>query len=672
MSFKLKILIILILSVYGLDVNAQYSDNNNDSISSVRDTSELNAAVTRIISDLDSTNTIDLDKVNDLLSASLLLKDTTTFFDFSNHICYNYFLINEIQEEGIDFLNHNHSRLEDRDYEYGENYNSYGIFHEILNFHSEAIDYYFKTLRWYEKYNPEHLHVPFANIAWLYYENKEYESALKYMQHSLNSSLEVKEDERRLYTCAWDYADIGLIYHKLGKNEEAEIHLKKSLETIQKFNSHYDREDPVYFRVLERVLYFYTETSNYTDCERLIKAAEKICDEFKNCPTLEKANYEIQKNRYYLKIGALDKALDADSVIQNYSIFGEKEPLLYAIDYYTKVKDIDNLIINYDRLAALNDSILIANRTLAYSNIQEKHNNLKLTEQNKALTKNIESRNRILFIVLSILTLLTSLFVLQTLNNRRYKKLNQELNNKKLDLEKTNQELETTNEELERFTFITAHDLKTPLLTIISFSSLLEDKLSPTKDQEINKYLSFIKEGGKRLDNLLNDSLEYFVLSKKDFVLANEKVDINGLLDALENSLSGFIKEKNGKIIHLGHLPIIKSDYSSLLTLFQKIIENGILYNNSDVPTIKIYAQEDSEFHKIFFEDNGIGIKEEYREQVFTMFYRLQNHQDYSGSGLGLAICKRLTTRLGGKLHIHGNENVGITLELRIPKNLSV
>ena len=143
-------------------------------------------------------------------------------------------------------------------------------------------------------------------------------------------------------------------------------------------------------------------------------------------------------------------------------------------------------------------------------------------------------------------------------------------------------------------------------------------------------------------------------------------------MDRLENSLSGFIKEKNGKIIHLGHLPIIKSDYSSLLTLFQKIIENGILYNNSDVPTIKIYAQEDSEFHKIFFEDNGIGIKEEYREQVFTMFYRLQNHQDYSGSGLGLAICKRLTTRLGGKLHIHGNENVGITLELRIPKNLSV
>ena len=667
MTIRIKILIVL----FNLSGIVGLFSQSSDSFNSIRDTSQLQLAIKSMISELDSTNTVDLDQVDYLAETSLLLKDTTTFFKLCTHLCSNYFEENELPIEGIDFLNKKQRLLENRENKYGDFYNTYGNFYLSLDFHLEALDYYLKSLQWHEKYKPEYTSVPLANISWVYFENKDFENALHYIKLSLDVSLKLKDEEDRLISAAWDYADLGLAYHKLGENQKAETSIDKSLETVQEYVKKYGTEDPIYFKVLRDAINFYTETSNYAECEALIKAGEKVCNNFKDCLSLSRVSFDLEKNIYYLKTGAIDKALDVKTMKQYYSKYGEKELLLYAIEYYSKVKDIDNLILNYDSLEALNDSILVGSRTISYSNIQDKYITEQLTEQNKELTQNIGNRNKILFIVLSILTLLISLFILQVLNNRRYKSLNQELNIKKLDLEKTNKELATTYEELERFTFITAHDLKTPIREIISFSGLLDKKVYSLKDKIMNDYVSHIINGGVRLNNLVDDSLEYFEASKSGFVLVNENVDLNKILDKLESSFSTFLKEKNAKIERIGHLPIIKSDPSSVFTLFKKTIENGIIYNEADIPTIKVSVQEGSDFYKISIEDNGIGIEEEYREKIFTMFYRLQNKKDYHGSGLGLSICKRLVNRLNGEIYFNSPKNGGSIVEIRLPKKSS-
>ena len=75
--------------------------------------------------------------------------------------------------------------------------------------------------------------------------------------------------------------------------------------------------------------------------------------------------------------------------------------------------------------------------------------------------------------------------------------------------------------------------------------------------------------------------------------------------------------------------------------LIKNIIENGIKYNESDVPKIKIHGNQTKDGYIINFKDNGIGIEKGYFDKVFVMFNRLHNQDQYEGTGLGLAVCKK-------------------------------
>jgi len=247
MYSKIKILIVL----FNLSGIVGLFSQSSDSFNSIRDTSQLQLAIKSMISELDSTNTVDLDQVDYLAETSLLLKDTTTFFKLCTHICYNYFEKNELPTAGIDFLNKTLRLLENREYQYGDFYNAYGNFYLSLDFPLQGLDYYLKSLRWHEKYKPEYTSVPLANISWVYFENKDFENALHYIKLSLDVSLKLKNEEDRLVSTAWDYADLGLAYHKLGKNQKAKISIDKSLETVQEYVKKYGTEDPIYFKVLK-------------------------------------------------------------------------------------------------------------------------------------------------------------------------------------------------------------------------------------------------------------------------------------------------------------------------------------------------------------------------------------------------------------------------------------
>ncbi len=236
-------------------------------------------------------------------------------------------------------------------------------------------------------------------------------------------------------------------------------------------------------------------------------------------------------------------------------------------------------------------------------------------------------------------------------------------------LEHSNKILMETNMELERFVFIASHDLKTPLNNIINFTKLLEKRLSNSEDKDTHEYLSFIKEGGIRLNKLIKDTLEYSKQSMQEDQQF-EQIDLNKLLEQVEQSISNYIQINNAKIIIQNNLPKIEAHHSSIVVLFQNLIENGIKYNESTEPTINIYHKETNRHHSIFVEDNGIGISEEYHEKVFTMFTRLHSHYTYEGSGLGLSICKKIMQKMGGDITLIKNNDTGSIFELKFPLDI--
>ncbi|MEO0472881.1 MAG: ATP-binding protein, partial [Bacteroidota bacterium] len=233
-----------------------------------------------------------------------------------------------------------------------------------------------------------------------------------------------------------------------------------------------------------------------------------------------------------------------------------------------------------------------------------------------------------------------------------------------------NEELQASNSELERFAFIASHDLKTPLHNMIRFAGLLRKKLSPISDTDINTHLNFIEGEGKRMNTLIEDVLEYSKLNRQFEEENIRPILLGQLLNELSGSISGYVTERRAKIVYDYSLPEILWNYTAIFVLFKNLVENGIKYNQSAQPEVRIYGRESEEDYTLFVADNGIGIEEEFFDKIFEMFARLHNQKEYEGSGLGLASCKKIVDDFGGKIGLSSIPGEGTTFRIDIPRHL--
>ena len=235
---------------------------------------------------------------------------------------------------------------------------------------------------------------------------------------------------------------------------------------------------------------------------------------------------------------------------------------------------------------------------------------------------------------------------------------------------KVNEELKKSNEELERFAFIASHDLKTPLHNIINFARLLHKKNQDGKYEEVKEYLPFILEGGERMSHLIEDVLEYSKLSKENQESDRNVIHLGEMIEEISMSISEYLHDRNAVIVQNNPLPSFYGNPSKMFILFKNLIENGIKYNESPHPTIKIYATKGQEGYTLCFEDNGIGIEAEYYDRIFQMFTRLHTHDKYEGTGLGLATCKKIVDEFGGKIGLESELGVKTVFSIELPLEL--
>ncbi|MCS6934258.1 MAG: PAS domain S-box protein [Chitinophagales bacterium] len=240
------------------------------------------------------------------------------------------------------------------------------------------------------------------------------------------------------------------------------------------------------------------------------------------------------------------------------------------------------------------------------------------------------------------------------------------------DLKDTQKELEIraaqlqrSNEELERFAYVASHDLQGPLRTIASYLQLLEmrykDKLGP----DAIEFIDFSVKGAKRLQNLIQDLLSYSRLhtTPKPFVRVKTSDVVNVVLMQLKSTL-----EQTNASVQVGHLPDVHGDPGQLVLLFQNLIDNAIKFVKDKPPHISISATELPEHIQFSIKDNGIGIREDFKERIFEIFQRLHNDSEYPGTGIGLAICKKIVELHHGKIWFESEEGTGTTFHFTILK----
>lgn len=223
------------------------------------------------------------------------------------------------------------------------------------------------------------------------------------------------------------------------------------------------------------------------------------------------------------------------------------------------------------------------------------------------------------------------------------------------------EKLERSNAELDEFAHIISHDLKEPLRSISSFIGFLKDDYGEKLSSRGRETLGIVKNSAERMAGLIDDLLHYSRVGRVELSFLETDVGeiVRGVLSRLE------LSAKDVQISMPREWPRIVCDKIRVGEIYHNLILNGIKYNNSERKLIEIGYEQDarSEGQYVFFvRDNGIGIKEEHKDNIFKIFRRLHGRGQFGGgTGSGLTIAHRIVQRHRGKIWLESQPGIGST-----------
>ena len=250
--------------------------------------------------------------------------------------------------------------------------------------------------------------------------------------------------------------------------------------------------------------------------------------------------------------------------------------------------------------------------------------------------------------------------------NNLLEKNNVLLEDKNEEIQTKNKQLKNSNEDLKNFAYVASHDLKEPLRMIHSYTSLLKRRYNDLFDETGQEFLFFVTDAVKRMDVMLSDLLDYSRIDSRGD--SENFVEIKDVLLVVNSNLVNLLKENNATLIYKEeNLPMVKSNTSKMVQLFQNLISNAIKFKGENNPTVEIDCRKDANEFIFSIKDNGIGIAPENHEKVFEMFKRLHSREEYEGTGIGLATCKKIVQKYGGEIWIESEIGEGTTFFFSMP-----
>jgi two-component system CheB/CheR fusion protein len=247
-----------------------------------------------------------------------------------------------------------------------------------------------------------------------------------------------------------------------------------------------------------------------------------------------------------------------------------------------------------------------------------------------------------------------------------------------LSLKEANALLKQSNDSLEQYATIASHDLQEPLRKIQTFSALLNERFGKDIVGEARELIDKISLAAQRMSGLIRDVLNFSKVLDSNVI---EQVDLNVILQNFRKDFDMLIEQKKA-IITQDELPVIKAVPLQMIQLFYNLLGNAIKFSRPDVapvihiscrmlPAVEVQTHpalnNAFSYCEIIFSDNGIGINEEFLEQIFLIFQRLNAKDRFEGTGIGLALCKKIVLNHKGEIYIHSKEGVGTEFHVLLP-----
>lgn len=444
------------------------------------------------------------------------------------------------------------------------------------------------------------------------------------------------------------FPDLPMIYQYLAKislidknYDEATAYIKQAMEAAKNSNN-------IHFQHSVCLINIEAQKILHPEQEYLTKALDiyNWAEQNENVELIEQTSALISKR--YENLGQFENAL------------------LYRNIYEKALK---KAITNdkFNQISLLNEK----------NKFQQEAQEIALREENLQLkVGNDEKIKTILFtsitLLMGLLGSVLYLFLKLRKNNGLLANNFSDLKKAETELERKNNELQAyieSNIQLEQFAHVASHDLRSPILTINSFTSLLKNKAASKMDENELTYLNFIETNGKQMLDLVTDLLDYSKLNSQELNLAD--VEVKNLLEEVTNSIKPQAEEKNIVIKTDCNISSIKADEIKLKRVFQNLISNSIKFSDkAKEGFIKISCNEENTNYKFNVEDNGIGIRD-HKKDLFQPYVQLNLKSKYKGTGLGLSVCKKIIEQHGGTINYSGKEGKGTTFSFSIAKHIA-
>lgn len=223
-------------------------------------------------------------------------------------------------------------------------------------------------------------------------------------------------------------------------------------------------------------------------------------------------------------------------------------------------------------------------------------------------------------------------------------------------------ELEYKNQQLDAFVYKASHDIKGPLKSILGLAKLGKLDIKDTSAQE---YFEHIEKSSLRLDSLLNDLLQIAKLKNKQITLS--QINFEKVLNEVKESFINIPQFNEFNIeLSIKQDRDFYSDEKMIYSIFQNMIENAFKYRdpNKEHCNLVVRIEVDRKKSVIEFVDNGLGINKDLKDKVFDMFFRASDVS--GGTGLGLYLVKMAVEKIGGRIHLETELNMGSAFRIVI------